>query len=154
MEKIDTAIGGKSSNTAIAVLLLSLSILLSACAQLFMKVSMLNLESHNDMSIGISTVFTITDDSSVLFWLISGLFCYTISMLSWLFALTRYELSFAYPFLGITYALVYLGAVYWDKIGEPLSWQRTTGIILILIGVVFVTYNKIDRNSDRGQSIQ
>jgi len=60
--------------------------------------------------------------------------------------LTKYELSFAYPFLGITYVLVYLGAIYWDKIGEQLSWQRTAGIVLILLGVAFVNYKKSDKN--------
>jgi multidrug transporter EmrE-like cation transporter len=36
--------------------------------------------------------------------------------------------------------LVYLGAVYWEQIGEQLTLLRTVGIVLILIGVVFVNY--------------
>lgn len=135
-----------STNTSMAVLLLSLSVVLSACAQLFMKVSMINLKLHEDISFGLNMIFTVIDDTDILVWLVSGLICYAVSMLSWLFALTKYELSFAYPFLGVTYALVYLGAVYWDKIGEQLSWQRTVGTVLILIGVVLVNYRKSVKN--------
>jgi undecaprenyl phosphate-alpha-L-ara4N flippase subunit ArnF len=124
-----------------AVLLLGLSIVLSACAQLFMKVSMITLQADvHDAAL----LYRIIENTDVMLWLFAGLACYGFSMLSWLFALTKYELSFAYPFLGITYVLVYLGAVYWPQIGEQLSWQRSLGIVLILLGVVFVNYKKTE----------
>ena len=122
--------------------MLSLSVVLSACAQLFMKVSMIQLQLHDDVDINFALFFIIIENNTVLLWLIGGLACYALSMLSWMFALTKYELSFAYPFLGITYILVYFGAVYWSQIGEQLTWQRSVGIALILIGVVFVNYKK------------
>ena len=125
-----------------AAILLSLSVVLSACAQLFMKVSMIQLQLHDDVDINFALFFIIIENNTVLLWLIGGLACYALSMLSWMFALTKYELSFAYPFLGITYILVYFGAVYWSQIGEQLTWQRSVGIALILIGVVFVNYKK------------
>jgi len=130
-----------------AVLLLSLSVVLSACAQLFMKVSMIQLQLHDEVNFISSFFFIIFENNAVLIWLIAGLACYAISMLSWMFALTKYELSFAYPFLGITYVLVYLGAVYWDQIGEQLTWQRTVGIVLILTGVVFVNYKNSNQEA-------
>ena len=130
-----------------AVLLLSLSVILSACAQLFMKTSMIQLQLHDDVYLNLSLFFIIIENNTVLIWLISGLTCYALSMLSWMFALTKYELSFAYPFLGITYILVYFGAVYWDQIGEQLTWLRTAGIVLILIGVVLVNYNSSNKGA-------
>ena len=130
-----------------AVLLLSLSVVLSACAQLFMKVSMIQLQLHDEVNFISSFFFIIFENNAVLIWLIAGLACYAISMLSWMFALTKYELSFAYPFLGITYVLVYLGAVYWDQIGEQLTWLRTVGIVLILTGVVFVNYKNLNQDA-------
>jgi len=119
-----------------AVLLLSLSIILSACAQLLMKASMILL--HGVVYADLSVLQLIAENKTAFAWLIVGLGCYAVSMLSWMFALIKYELSFAYPLLGLTYILVYLGAVYWQQIGEQLSWQRTVGILLILIGVIFV----------------
>lgn len=129
-----------------AVLLLGLSIVLSACAQLFMKISMLSL--HDVISTGDPLWPLVIENKVMLAWLLAGLCCYAISMLSWMFALIKYELSFAYPFLGLTYILVYLGAVYWPQIGETLSWQRSAGILLILIGVAFVNrQNNVNKNS-------
>ena len=87
-----------------------------------------------------SLLFIIMDNTTVVAWLFAGLCCYALSMLCWIFALIKYELSFAYPFLGITYVLVYLGAVYWQQIGEQLTLMRTVGILLILVGVVLVNY--------------
>ncbi len=130
-----------------AVLLLSLSVILSACAQLFMKLSMIQLQLHDDVDLSLSLFFIIIENNTVLIWLIGGLACYALSMLSWMFALTKYELSFAYPFLGITYVLVYIGAVYWGQIGEQLTWLRTAGIVLILIGVVLVNYNSSNQDT-------
>jgi len=122
-----------------AVLLLSLSIILSACAQLLMKASMILL--HGVTYTDVSIFQLIAENKTAFVWLIVGLGCYAVSMLSWMFALIKYELSFAYPLLGLTYVLVYLGAVYWPQIGEQLSWQRTVGIVLILFGVVLVNHN-------------
>jgi undecaprenyl phosphate-alpha-L-ara4N flippase subunit ArnF len=133
--------------TSNAVLLLGLSVVLSACAQLFMKISMIQLQLHENVNLDLSLLFIVIEDNAVLIWLIGGLACYTLSMLSWMFALTKYELSFAYPFLGITYVLVYLGAVYWDQIGEQLTWLRTAGIVLILVGVVFVNYKNSNQDA-------
>lgn len=125
-----------------AVILLVLTIILSACAQLFMKVSMIQLQQLLDgAGDKQSLLFAVLDNRVVIAWLFAGLLCYALSMLSWLFALIKYELSFAYPFLGVTYVLVYLGAVYWEQVGEQLTLLRTVGIMLILIGVVFVNYN-------------
>ncbi len=137
----------ESNVTSNAVLLLGLSIVLSACAQLFMKVSMIQLQLHEKIDFASSFFFIVFENNAVLVWLIAGLACYALSMISWMFALTKYELSFAYPFLGITYVLVYIGAVYWEQIGEQLSWQRTAGIVLILMGVVFVNYKKSNQDS-------
>ena len=123
-----------------AVILLATTIILSACAQLFMKISMIQLQQMETMNIDLTGLSLITDNISIVVWLVAGLACYALSMLSWMFALIKYEISFAYPFLGITYILVYLGAVYWPQIGEQLSWQRTGGIVLILAGVVLVNH--------------
>jgi undecaprenyl phosphate-alpha-L-ara4N flippase subunit ArnF len=128
-----------------AVLLLGLSIVLSACAQLLMKASMMLL--HGVAYTDVSVFQLIAENKTAFIWLVIGLGCYAVSMLSWMFALIKYELSFAYPLLGLTYVLVYLGAVYWPQIGEQLSWQRTVGIMLILFGVVLVNYKTSKKNS-------
>ena len=71
-----------------------------------------------------------------------GLATYGISMLCWMMALANYQLSLAYPMLSTSYILVYLGAVWLPQLNETVSTTKTIGIILIVIGVVFVTRSK------------
>lgn len=64
-----------------------------------------------------------------------GLMTYAISVLAWIVALKKYQLSRAYPFLSLGYVLVYLVAVLWPGLDETLSWNKSAGILLILAGV-------------------
>ena len=74
--------------------------------------------------------------------IILGLAAYGMSMLLWMMALANFELSFAYPMLSTSYILVYLGAVVLPQLNETVSATKTIGIILIVIGVIFVTRSK------------
>ncbi len=124
-----------------AVFYLVSSIVLSACAQLLMKAGMISLAAVN--SNGEMTIFDAAlYDSQIPGFIFSGLICYAVSMLAWLLALTRYQLSLAYPLLGMSYVLVYLGAVLWPRIGEELTLQRSAGIVLVFVGVILVNYKQ------------
>lgn len=83
------------------------------------------------MKIGVQDMNSLMPNGPLIF----GLSCYAIAMLSWIFALKRYDLSFAYPLLSIGYLLVYLGAFFWPGLGEELSWNKTIGLSLIILGV-------------------
>jgi undecaprenyl phosphate-alpha-L-ara4N flippase subunit ArnF len=122
-----------------AIVLLACSVVLSACAQLLMKAGMLALQ-HADAGGVMQLLQVAISDVAVSGFIGAGLLCYALSMLAWLLALTGYRLSIAYPMLGISYVLVYLGAVSWERIGEPFSLLRLAGIMLVLIGVVLVNY--------------
>ncbi len=66
--------------------------------------------------------------------IVGGLACYAISVLVWIYVLSRTEASFAYPFLGLGFVLVALAS--WYLLGEPLSAQRLAGTALVTIGVL------------------
>lgn len=65
-----------------------------------------------------------------------GLSCYVISVVVWIMALSRVEVSIAYPMLSIGY-VVNAAAAYW-LFGEAVSVTRLTGIGIIIIGVYIV----------------
>lgn len=124
------------------MLFIGCSIVLSAAAQLLMKAGMLELEGV-DMARVLESVPMAT--AHLLFtavWVLAGLVCYVISMLSWLAALTKYELSLAYPLLSISYVLVYIGAVLWPRLHESVSVSKSISILFILVGVFLVTRTK------------
>jgi multidrug transporter EmrE-like cation transporter len=62
-----------------------------------------------------------------------GLLCYVLSVVVWIVALTRVDVSIAYPMLSIGYAVNAVAA--WMLFGEALTPMRMTGIVVIIIGV-------------------
>ena len=65
-----------------------------------------------------------------------GLSCYVVSVLLWIVALSRLEVSVAYPLVSIGYVVNALLA--WWLLGENLNAQRWLGITVIILGVVLV----------------
>lgn len=66
-------------------------------------------------------------------YIVAGIACYVISVGVWIGALSRVEVSVAYPMLSIGYVVNALAA--WYLFGEALTMQRWLGIGFIVIGV-------------------
>jgi multidrug transporter EmrE-like cation transporter len=69
-------------------------------------------------------------------YVIGGLLVLVFSMGLHLMALSRVELSFAYPFLSISYVLVLIAGYF--LFGESISASRIAGVALICVGTFFV----------------
>ena len=116
------------------MLLIVASILLGSAAQLVIKIGMNLLPAHIN--------FFINFPWDTFIWVLLGLTGYALSMLLWMMAISKYELSFAYPMLSLSYVLVYAGAVLLPQLNESVSPGKTLGILLIVAGVVMVTRSK------------
>lgn len=68
---------------------------------------------------------------------LAGSVLYVIATLLWFYLLPRYDLSFIYPILSLTFVIAALGG--WFILGEAMSLQRLVGIVTIAAGVVIVT---------------
>lgn len=124
-------------------LYMTASILLSTLAQLCMKAGMLLLATHTAGGWpGLAGLL----DLPALLWVGVGLASYGLSLLFWMSAIARLELSLAYPMLSLSYVLVYLVAVNWPLLHEHASWVRTIGIVVVVIGVILIARSE---NSDR-----
>lgn len=67
-------------------------------------------------------------------WIIGGLFAAFLAFLCWMAALAKFELSYAYPFMSLAFALVLLSsALLFD---ETVSLAKMFGILLIMTGVI------------------
>ena len=69
-----------------------------------------------------------------------GLVLYAVSAIFWISALSRVELSYAYPLLGIGYVLV--SVVAWKLWGEAFGVQRVIGTLVVALGVILVGTSK------------
>jgi drug/metabolite transporter (DMT)-like permease len=65
---------------------------------------------------------------------------YAFSVLFWLVGLSRVPLSYAYPFLSLSYVVI-LAASYF-VLGEQVSVLRLAGVGLICGGVISVAYSE------------
>jgi multidrug transporter EmrE-like cation transporter len=68
--------------------------------------------------------------------ILGGTGCYALSLVLWVMALSRTEVSVMYPMVSIGFALNALLA--WWLLGEAFSLQRIAGIAVIMVGVVLV----------------
>lgn len=69
-------------------------------------------------------------------WIILGIFLELAYFSLWLVVLSLAEVSWAVPMNGVEYLFVALLAVFW--LGEPVSFFRWIGIVLISLGVFFM----------------
>jgi multidrug transporter EmrE-like cation transporter len=65
--------------------------------------------------------------------ILGGMTCYVISLVVWIMALSRVEVSIAYPMLSIGYIVNAIGA--WYLLGEAVTLPRIIGIGIIVLGV-------------------
>ena len=68
--------------------------------------------------------------------ILSGVSLFVLSLLIWLYLLSKCELSYLYPFGSISYILAALAG--WCFFGENVSILRLVGIIIIFLGVCCV----------------
>lgn len=69
-------------------------------------------------------------------YILGGMVCYAVSLVVWIMALSRVEVSIAYPMLSVGYVLNAIAA--WYFFGEAVSVTRLIGIGVIIIGVYIV----------------
>src|SRR5471032_3430769 len=108
-------------------------VLLNAVAQLLLKaganaIGEIHLTMQNWFAVGIKAATQLP--------IIGGLTCYVLSVVLWIIALSRVDVSVAYPMLSLGYVVAAVGA--WYFFGEVLSVQRMVAIVIILGGVVLL----------------
>jgi drug/metabolite transporter (DMT)-like permease len=70
-------------------------------------------------------------------WVILGIMVYVSGTFFWLIALSRVELSFAYPFASLSYVLILASS--WLFLGESINALRLLGVVAICIGVLVIS---------------
>lgn len=68
--------------------------------------------------------------------ILSGFFAAFLASLSWMAAMTKFELSYAYPFMSLNFVLVLLLST--NLLGEPITFYKITGVALIILGTLVI----------------
>ena len=119
--------------SAISFGLVLFGVLLNAAAQLLLKagtnaIGHFAFDKSNILPVG----WQLATEPHIL----GGLTCYVISVVVWIMALSRVEVSIAYPMLSIGYVVNAAAAYY--LFGEAVTPMRLIGIGIIILGVYIV----------------
>jgi multidrug transporter EmrE-like cation transporter len=66
-------------------------------------------------------------------WIVSSYAAALLASLCWMAAMTKLDLSHAYPFTSATFVLVIIlgGTLF----AEPITWPKLVGMILVIAGI-------------------
>ena len=112
-------------------LIIVIGVSLNAAGQLFLK-SGANIIGPITTNSNIATTLI----ASINTYIILGLLCYVLSVLAWIVALTRVDVSIAYPMLSLGYVIVTLAA--WFLFNEPISAVKILALSIIIFGIVLL----------------
>jgi multidrug transporter EmrE-like cation transporter len=104
-------------------------VLLNAAAQLLLKAGA---RAIANISLSWSHAGVIFERVASSPPILGGLLCYVVSVVVWILALSRVEVSIAYPMLSIGYVVNAIAA--WMLFGEDLNTARIAGIGVIIAG--------------------
>lgn len=105
-------------------------VLLNAVAQLALKASV---SDTGIISLDFQSLLSSAGSLASNIWLWLGLICYAISVVVWILALSRVDVSIAYPMLSIGYIVNAVAA--WHLFDEPMNIGKVVGIGIIIVGV-------------------
>lgn len=107
-----------------------ISILLGSIAQYLLKIGMTSISVENNK------FMSIIKEVSNSIPLIGGIACYGLSMVFWLYVLSKLELSKAYPLVSLGYVFTLLLGYF--LLHESINNYKVFGIVFIILGVIFI----------------
>ena len=116
------------------LLLILTSVLLSAIAQITLKMGMSS--SIIQQAIASASNVAVFQSIATNLYVLGGLTLYFASAAVWLFVLAKVDVSFAYPFVGLGFIATMMLAYFIN--GEILSTTKIVGTLCIAIGVAIV----------------
>ncbi len=109
-------------------------VMLNAAAQILMKAGT-NAIGHFEFST--ANILPIGWKLATEWHIITALFCYALSVVVWILALSRVPVSIAFPMLSMAYVVNALAA--WYLLGEPFSATKLVGMGVIILGVIIIS---------------
>lgn len=119
--------------TAVSLALILIAVILGAAAQLMLKAGA---NAVGTFAFDPGTLAAAALKLAVEPRVLAGIALYAASLVAWILALSRVEVSIAYPMVALGYVITVLAAWWW--LGESVTPLRLTGVALIVLGVVVV----------------
>ncbi len=117
------------------IFLVLISVLISVVGQILLKKGMLQVGKFEFSALANILPQFIKAFSNP--WVLAGFLFYFLSSLFWIIALSKVDLSVAYPLLSCGYILVLLAS--WLLFKEPVTAIRWLGVLVIMAGVTLIS---------------
>jgi len=111
------------------------SVLLNALAQILLKAGMKNFNNIDLKNNIMQTFLSIALNP----YIISGFISYGISIILWLWVLSKVDVSLAYPFQALGYIVVTILA--WLIFQENVNMTRIIALIFITLGLIILAFS-------------
>ncbi len=134
MNAFKSLIKGREFKMNIAIVYILISVLGGAFGQLMLKKGM---GSMGPLTLSVGQFGSILWGMATNPYVVAGLGIYALGTLFWLLALSRVELSFAYPFASLSYLIMLFAA--WQLFKEDISVLRLVGTLVICVGVLIIS---------------
>ena len=69
-------------------------------------------------------------------WVLSGLLSAFIASIAWMATLTKFELSYAYPFMSLSFVIVFFMSVL--LFNELITIPKVLGLLLVIVGLIIL----------------
>lgn len=118
----------------IAVVYILISVLTGAIGQVLLKKGM---ESMGPLTLSLNQLGSILWRIGTNPYVIIGLAIYVGGMVFWLTALSRVDLSYAYPFASLSYVVMLVAS--WQLFKEDITPLRLLGTSVVCLGVLLIS---------------
>lgn len=118
----------------LAIVYILISVLGGAIGQILLKRGM---SSMGAQTLAVNQVGSILWRIGTNPFVIAGLTVYLASTVFWLLALSRVDLSYAYPFASLSYIVMLIAS--WRLFDENISLMRLLGCVVVLTGVMLIS---------------
>lgn len=130
----DAMIGRRKSQMTIAIVYILISVLSGATGQVLLKKGM---SSMGPLTLSFDQLFNILWRIGTNPYVVIGLAIYVGGTVFWLAALSRVDLSYAYPFASLSYIVMLTAA--WQLFGENITPMRVAGTLVVCLGVFLIS---------------
>ena len=118
----------------ISFALIFTGVMLNAAAQILMKAGT---NSIGYFEFNMANIVPVGMKLATEWHIVLALFCYALSVIIWILALSRVPVSIAFPLLSMAYIVTAIAA--WYLLGEALSLTKVAGIVVIILGVIIIS---------------
>jgi drug/metabolite transporter (DMT)-like permease len=122
------------SQMSVAIAYILVSVVLGATGQILLKKGM---GSMGPLTLSASQLGSILWRIVTNPYVVIGLGIYVCGTLFWLMALSRVDLSYAYPFASLSYVVMLVAS--WQLFSENISPLRLAGTLVVCAGVFLIS---------------